>query len=74
MTCQHPGPEEAVPPRTPAPLHYSRASVATHPAGGVEHLEVQRVSGELALDLGQRVAGSHAGDKRRGRRPSLSDL
>lgn len=35
----------------------------THPACGLEHLQVQRVSGQLAIDIGKRVAGGHAGYK-----------
>ena len=35
-----------------------------YPACGAEHLEVQRVSGELALYLGQWVAGGHARHER----------
>lgn len=55
-------------------LHNSWASAASYPARSAEHLEVQRVSGELTLDPGQRVAGGHAGDKPGGRRPFLSDI
>ena len=32
----------------------------THPSGDAEHLEVQGVSGQLSVDVGQRVAGRHA--------------
>ena len=37
-----------------------KVGVPTHPASGLEHLEVQRVPRDLSLDLGERVAGGHA--------------
>lgn len=68
---QHSSQEEVVPARETQRCIIHEAS---YPACSAEHLEVQRVSGELALDLGQRVAGGHAGDKPGGRRPFLSDF
>lgn len=43
--------------------HYAYRYRTTHPACSLKHFEVQRVSRQLALYFGKRVAGGHTSHK-----------